>query len=112
MGNCKSVAPTAVEQPVAVLPVLTDKNIQEELAKINARAAELRAIAEAELVKVIANNKALDETFHKWRHDIQLRQYALARGVDMRKFDRALRLRREREEHEAHEARLEIIAKI
>lgn len=105
MGACQSTAPTVVE-PVTAAPVFTDKNVLEQLAKINARTVEVRASFEAELAKVNAVNKAVDNLM-QYRHDHQLRQFALNRGVDMSKFDAALRLRREREAHADNLAKIQ-----
>ena len=92
MGACQS-APTAVETPAA-LPITKDKNIEEMLVAANLQLAEFNRLAHAELIEALSYSKVVDEAFARWHHDIQLRKFALERGTDMVKFERALTLRR------------------
>jgi len=103
MGNCKS-APTAVDT-FAAAPVPNHQTLAERLAAINLELAEFSKAAHAELQEALSRAKSVDDAFDRWRHDIQLREFARSRGSNMRLFEQKLAARRAADKNE-EEARI------
>jgi hypothetical protein len=92
MGACQS-APTTVET-FAPPPVPNYHTLPERLAAINLELAEFNRLAHAELHEALSRAKSVDDALARWRHDMQLREFARSRGTDMRLFEQRLAARR------------------
>ena len=92
MGACRS-APTVVET-FAAPPVPNHQTLPQRLAAINLELAEFNRLADAELRDALSRAKSVDDAFARWRHDMQLREFARSRGTDMRLFEQRLAARR------------------
>lgn len=103
MGACQS-APTAVET-FAAPPVPDHQTLPERLAAINLELAEFNIRARAELQEALSRAKSVDDAFARWRHDMQLREFARSRGTDMRLFEQRLAAHRAADKNQ-EEARM------